>query len=63
MFDFGSVPFFIFMFDSSPFSPLSLRQDFLSDEDFEATLSMSRDAFSALPKWKREKAKKAAGIF
>jgi hypothetical protein len=35
----------------------------LNDADFEATLKLSRDDFAALPGWKRDKAKKDAGIF
>ena len=41
----------------------SAKELSLNDADFEATFKMSRDDFAALPKWKREKAKKDAGIF
>ena len=39
------------------------KEKSLNDEDFEATFKMSRGDFDSLPKWKREKAKKDAGIF
>ena len=39
------------------------KEKSLNDEDFEATFKMSRGDFDGLPKWKREKAKKDAGIF
>lgn len=39
------------------------KEKSLNDEDFEATFKMSRDDFDGLPKWKRDKAKKDAGIF
>ena len=39
------------------------KENALNDEDFEETFKMSRDDFAALPKWKRDKAKKDANIF
>ena len=35
----------------------------MNDADCEATFKMTRDEFDAVPKWKRDKAKKDAGIF
>jgi advillin len=39
------------------------KEKSLNDADFEATFKMTRDEFDAVPKWKRDKAKKDAGIF
>ena len=39
------------------------KEDALDPADFEKTFKMDRAAFDALPKWKREKAKKEAGLF
>ena len=41
----------------------SSKEKSLNDADFEATFKMSREEFDALPKWKRDKAKKDAKIF
>ena len=39
------------------------KEDALDPADFEKTFKMDRAAFDGLPKWKREKAKKEAGLF
>ena len=39
------------------------KEDALDPAGFEAAFKMDRAAFDALPKWKREKAKKDAGLF
>ena len=41
----------------------SSKEKSLNDADFEATFKMSREEFDALPKWKRDIAKKDAKIF
>ncbi|XP_045388799.1 supervillin isoform X3 [Lemur catta] len=42
--------------------PLKLEL-YLTDEDFEFALDMTRDEFGALPGWKQVNVKKAAGLF
>ncbi|XP_066484116.1 supervillin isoform X2 [Tiliqua scincoides] len=42
--------------------PLNL-EIYLSDEDFEAALQMSREEYNALPSWKQVNLKKAKGLF
>jgi len=42
--------------------PLS-KEDFLHDMDFEKAFKMNREAFRALPLWKRQNLKKSVGIF
>uniref|UniRef100_A0A3P9HBG4 HP domain-containing protein n=1 Tax=Oryzias latipes TaxID=8090 RepID=A0A3P9HBG4_ORYLA len=42
--------------------PLRLEM-YLSDEDFERALEMSREEYGALPGWKQVKLKKAKGLF
>ncbi|XP_030406114.1 supervillin isoform X23 [Gopherus evgoodei] len=42
--------------------PLKL-EIYLSDEDFEAALEMTRDEYNALPSWKQVNVKKAKGLF
>uniref|UniRef100_A0A8C6W8Y8 Supervillin n=1 Tax=Nannospalax galili TaxID=1026970 RepID=A0A8C6W8Y8_NANGA len=42
--------------------PLKL-EIYLTDEDFEFALDMTRDEFSALPTWKQVNVKKAKGLF
>lgn len=39
------------------------REDFLSDEDFKTHLGVSREEFHSMASWKRQNAKKKAGIF
>jgi hypothetical protein len=39
------------------------KEDALNDAEFKDHIKMSRDAFRALPGWKREKTKKALKIF
>ena len=41
----------------------SQKEDYLSDADFSKLFSMTRDAFRALPKWKRDTKKKELGLF
>lgn len=38
-------------------------EDYLLDDDFRKELKMSREEFKALPKWRQDAVKKAAGIF
>ena len=42
---------------------MTRREQYLSDADFEATFGMSKDTFLALPKWKRQRAKREVGLF
>uniref|UniRef100_A0A3Q2FUT9 HP domain-containing protein n=1 Tax=Cyprinodon variegatus TaxID=28743 RepID=A0A3Q2FUT9_CYPVA len=42
--------------------PLKLEV-YLSDEDFERALEMSREEYGALPAWKQVKLKKSKGLF
>uniref|UniRef100_A0A8C7XLE9 Supervillin d n=1 Tax=Oryzias sinensis TaxID=183150 RepID=A0A8C7XLE9_9TELE len=42
--------------------PLRL-EDYLSDEDFQTLLEMSRVEFNALPNWKQKNLKKSKGLF
>ena len=42
---------------------MTRREQYLSDEEFNTVFSMSKDAFNALPKWKRIRAKKEVGLF
>jgi hypothetical protein len=39
------------------------REKYLSDEAFDAVFGMSKSAFEALPKWKRDGKKKEHGLF
>ena len=39
------------------------KEKSLADDDFEAQFKMPRGDFDGLPKWKKDKAKKDAGIF
>mmetsp|Transcript_62872 Transcript_62872/g.172350 ORF Transcript_62872/g.172350 Transcript_62872/m.172350 type:complete len:296 (-) Transcript_62872:32-919(-) len=41
----------------------SKREDYLSDEDFQALFKMSRAALAALPAWKRKGLKQKLGLF
>jgi len=38
-------------------------EDFLSDEDFQQTFSMSREEFSKVPTWKQSSIKKGVGLY
>lgn len=40
-----------------------LLENYMEDKEFADVFKMSRDAFAALPKWKREGLKKAAKLF
>ncbi|XP_010186469.1 PREDICTED: supervillin-like [Mesitornis unicolor] len=42
--------------------PLKL-EIYLSDEDFEVALEITRDEYNALPSWKQVNLKKAKGLF
>jgi len=42
---------------------LTMKEAYLTDEEFEATFKMAREAFSALPKWKQAGMKKKVGLF
>ena len=39
------------------------KEEYLSDSDFQEVFGMSKTAFGALPKWKRNAAKKKHGLF
>ena len=39
------------------------KEAYLSDASFKEVLGSDRAAFNALPKWKRDAAKKKAGLF
>ena len=39
------------------------RESYLSDEEFESVLKMSRADFDRLATWKKNKAKRNAGLF
>jgi len=41
----------------------SVLEKYLDDKEFEMVFKMSRDAFDAQPKWKKEGSKKAAKLF
>jgi hypothetical protein len=41
----------------------SRKEDYISDADFESVFKMKRDAFAALPKWKKDNLKKSAQLF
>jgi len=41
----------------------SLKEIYLSEDDFEKTFHMSHKEFTGLPQWKRTELKKAAGLF
>jgi hypothetical protein len=38
-------------------------EEYLKDADFERALGMGRDAFNALPQWRKDKLKKDAGLW
>jgi hypothetical protein len=38
-------------------------QDYLSDVTFKKVFGISKEEFKQLPKWKRDRKKKAAGLF
>ncbi|XP_062508375.1 supervillin-like isoform X2 [Corticium candelabrum] len=46
----------------SGLDPIRL-ESYLSDKDFKEVFGMSRDAFSALPAWKKTQAKQAVGLY
>ena len=39
------------------------KQDYLTDEDFQTALKMTRAEFNAMPAWKQNGKKKEAGLF
>lgn len=39
------------------------KEDYLSEEDFQRVMGMGRDAFTALPKWRKDSMKKAKFLF
>jgi|MDSY01.1.fsa_nt_gb hypothetical protein len=39
------------------------KEQYLSDAEFQEKLGMARDAFAALPAWKKTKAKKDSKLF
>jgi hypothetical protein len=39
------------------------KEEYLDNATFTAVFKMDRAAFRAMPKWKRDAAKKAAGLF
>ncbi len=39
------------------------REEYLDDETFSKVFGMNKDAFRAMPKWKRDDAKKKNGLF
>ena len=41
----------------------TMKEQYLSADDFEETFGMSRDAFNGLAKWKRNAEKKKHGLF
>jgi hypothetical protein len=43
--------------------PHNKKEDFLSDEEFQAAFGMDKAKFGALPQWKKNEAKKKAGLF
>lgn len=45
------------------FFSTSLSQAYLSDEEFETVLGMTKDAFYKLPKWKQDMTKKKVDLF
>ena len=42
---------------------LCMQEDYLDDAAFQATFGVTRAAFAAMPKWKRDDQKKKKGIF
>ena len=40
-----------------------IKEAYLSDADFDACFKVSRAAFEAMPKWKRDGEKKKVGLF
>lgn len=41
----------------------AIRECYLSDDEFQAVFGMDKSSFAALPKWKRDKAKKEHSLF
>jgi hypothetical protein len=39
------------------------KEDYLSDEEFQKVLGMSKDKFPTLPEWRRADLKKKAGLY
>jgi hypothetical protein len=39
------------------------KEEYLDDATFLAKFNLSKTAFAALPKWKRDEAKKKVGLF
>ena len=42
---------------------VTMKEQYLSDEDFEEVFGTSKSAFNALAKWKRNAEKKKHGLF
>ncbi|KAI9923112.1 hypothetical protein PsorP6_002293 [Peronosclerospora sorghi] len=42
---------------------ITMKENYLTDEEFQTVMSMSRDEFSKLPKWKQQAKKKETGLF
>jgi DNA-binding transcriptional regulator YiaG len=42
---------------------ISRREEYLSPDEFDHVFGMSKELFATLPKWKRERAKRAAKLF
>ena len=40
-----------------------IKEQYLSDEEFEAVLKVSRAAYADFKPWKKQQLKKAAGLF
>ena len=49
--------------DSSVGIDMGRKESYLSDGEFAEVFGMERGAFDAMPLWKRQAAKKKAGLF
>jgi hypothetical protein len=41
----------------------TVKEKYLSDDDFLSLFGMSKDAFAAMPLWRRQQQKKKVGLF